>query len=123
MVDLLASVEPRPEEVLFTNSVLCLPARNGEGKHYVTARQQYLCAEWLGRFIDMANAVAVITLGGVALQALDRLERHGLPLRENAGKLHPWRGRRLLLLYHHGRLGESRGPRPSSGRTSRSSSR
>ncbi len=105
MFDLLASVGLRPEEVLFTNSVLCLPARNGEGKHYVTARQQDLCAEWLGRLIDVANPVAVVTLGGVALQALDRLERHGLSLRENAGKLNPWRGRHLLPLYHPGRLG------------------
>jgi uracil-DNA glycosylase len=55
MFDLLASVGLRPEQVLFTNSVLCLPARNGEGKHAVCARQQDLCSEWLGRFIDAAN--------------------------------------------------------------------
>lgn len=71
----------------------------------MTARQQSLCAEWLGRFIDVAAPVAVVTLGGVALQALDRLERHGLSLRESAGKLHRWRGRHLLPLYHPGLLG------------------
>jgi uracil-DNA glycosylase family 4 len=105
MFDLLASVGLRPEDVLFTNSVLCLPARSAEGKHYVTARQQDLCGDWLSRFIDVASPVAVVTLGGVALQAVDRLERHGLSLRENAGKLRPWRGRHLLPLYHPGRLG------------------
>lgn len=105
MFELLASVGLRPENVLFTNSVLCLPARTGEGKHAVSARQQDLCSGWLGRFIDEANPLVVVTFGMVALQVLGRLERHGLSLRENAGKLHPWRNRRLLPLYHPGRLG------------------
>lgn len=103
--DLLASVDLRPDQVLFTNSVLCLPARNREGKHSVSTRQQDLCSEWLGRFIDVANPSVVVTFGAVALRALGRLERHGLSLRESAGKLHPWRKRHLLPLYHPGRLG------------------
>jgi uracil-DNA glycosylase family 4 len=105
MFELLASVGLRPEQVLFTNSVLCLPARNGEGKHPVLARQQVLCTDWLSRFIDVANPEVVVAFGGKALEALGRLERHGLTLGEIAGKLHPWRGRRLLALYHPGRLG------------------
>ena len=103
--ELLASVGLRPEEVLFTNSVLCLPKQNGEGKHLVVVRQQDLCAEWLGRFIEVANPQVVITFGGAALQALHRLEPHRLTLRTGAGKLHAWRQRHLLPLYHPGRLG------------------
>lgn len=105
MFDLLASVGLRPHEVLFTNSVLCLPARSAEGKHPVSARQQGLCTEWLGRFIDAANPTVVVTFGALALQGAGRLERHGLSLRGAAGKLHRWRNRHLLPLYHPGRLG------------------
>jgi uracil-DNA glycosylase family 4 len=105
MFELLGSVGLKPNEVLFTNSVLCLPAKNGEGKYPVSARQQDLCADWLGRFIDVADPEVVVTFGGKALEALGRLERHGLTLGEGSGKLHPWRGRRLLALYHPSRLG------------------
>lgn len=105
MFDLLASVGLQPEQVLFTNSVLCLPARNDEGKHSVSSRQQDHCAEWLGRFIDVANPAVIVTFGAVALQGVGRLERHGLTLSEGVGKLHLWRGRTLLPLYHPSRLG------------------
>lgn len=105
MFELLASVGVRPEQVLFTNSVLCLPARNGAAKHAVSARQQDLCSTWLGRFIDAADAAAVVTFGAAALRGVGRLEAHGLSLSAGVGKLHPWRGRKLLPLYHPGRLG------------------
>lgn len=67
--------------------------------------QQDLCADWLSRFIDEADPEVVVAFGGKALEALGRLECHGLKLSESAGKLHPWRGRHLLALYHPGRLG------------------
>lgn len=44
MFELLGSVGLRPEQVLFTNSVLCLPAENRDGKHPVSARQQDACS-------------------------------------------------------------------------------
>lgn len=105
MFELLASVGLRPEHVLFTNSVLCLPSQNDEGKHSVSLRQQDRCSEWLGRFIDAANPAVIVTFGAVALQGVGRLERHGLSLAEGVGKFHSWRGRTLLPLYHPGRLG------------------
>jgi len=105
MHELLDSVGLGPDQVLFTNSVLCLPAEKSDGKHPVSARQQDLCCGWLAKFIDTANPAVVVTFGGAALQALRRLEHHGLTLSQGAGKLHPWRGRRLLPLYHPGRLG------------------
>lgn len=103
--ELLASVGLGPEQVLFTNSVLCLPRENGEGKHPVSARQQTRCAPWLGEFIDAANPLVVVAFGGKALEALGRLERHGVTLHEGAGEIRRWRGRHLLALYHPGRLG------------------
>ncbi|BDG08210.1 uracil-DNA glycosylase family protein [Anaeromyxobacter paludicola] len=104
MWELLDSVGLGTDQVLFTNSVLCLPAKRQGGKYPVSARQQDLCSKWLGRFIEVADPAVIITFGGVALQAMARLEHHRLALRD-AGKLHPWGGRQLLPLYHPGLLG------------------
>lgn len=102
--DLLASVGLQPDDVLFTNSVLCLPARRN-GRHLVRARQLELCRAWLTRALaDVAPAV-VVTLGAKALAAVGRVERHGLQLKSGVGQLQPWRGTMLLPLYHHGALG------------------
>ncbi|WP_408891714.1 uracil-DNA glycosylase family protein [Myxococcus faecalis] len=102
--ELLVSVGLRVEDVLFTNAVLCLPARK-KGKHPVSARQMELCRPWLAKLIEVADPLVVITFGARALDALGRLEEHGLTLRTGVGKLHPWRGRQILPLYHPGLLG------------------
>lgn len=97
----------RPEEiedVLFTNAVLCLPARRND-KHPVSIAQVDLCKPWLVRLMDDAQISIVVTMGATALRALNRIERHGLVLRASAGKLHDWNGRKLLPLYHAGLLG------------------
>lgn len=47
----------------------------------------------------------VVTMGATALRALNRIERHGLVLKQAAGHLHSWQGRKLLPLYHAGLLG------------------
>jgi uracil-DNA glycosylase family 4 len=102
-VELLASVGLKPEDVLITNAVLCLPARKGE-RHPVSTRQVDFCGTWLERLIRDADPAVVVTLGAQALTALGRLEPHGLDLRTGVGKLHPWKGRHLLPLYHPGML-------------------
>ena len=80
-----------------TNAVLCLPAGSG-GKHAVTAKVRKAVRPWLSRLIEVVDPLAV-------LDALNGLEKHGLELRDAVGKLHAWYGRKLLPLYHPGRLG------------------
>ena len=97
----------RPDEiphVLFTNAALCLPARRGD-RHKPSAKQLDACKPWLNRLIDEAQISIVVTMGAIALDALNRIEEHGLALDSAAGKLHPWRGVRLLPLFHSGQLG------------------
>lgn len=96
-----------PEEVkdvLFTNAVLCLPKRRND-KHPVSVAQVDLCKPWLVRLLDDAEISIVVTMGATALRALNRIERHGLVLKQAAGRLHDWNGRKLLPLYHAGLLG------------------
>ena len=102
--ELFESVGIAPDAVLFTNTVLCLPARRGE-RHPVSAKQRSLCQTWLVKTIEAANPKVVVTFGQKALTALNRIERHSLTLRTGVGKLHEWFGRKLLPLYHPGLLG------------------
>jgi uracil-DNA glycosylase len=90
-------------DLLFTNAVLCLPKAK-RTKYPVVAKQLDHCRVWLVRLIRDAEAKVVVTMGATPLQAVSRIERHQLSLK-NAGRLHPWFGRALLPLYHAGRLG------------------
>lgn len=92
------------DEVLFTNAALCLPTRRKD-KHPVSVKQVDACKPWLVRMISDAEISLVVTMGATALRALNRIERHGLVLRTDAGRVHPWQGVKLLPLYHAGLLG------------------
>lgn len=89
---------------MFANAVACLPARKHD-KHPVSIAQVDLCKPWLIRLMINAEITIVVTMGATALRALNRIERHGLVLRNAAVKIHDWSRRKLLLLYHAGLLG------------------
>lgn len=91
-------------EILFTNAVMCLPTRRND-KHPVSIKQVDTCKPWLVRLIEDAEIAIVVTMGATALRALNRIERHGLVLKQDAGRVHEWNGRKLLPLYHAGLLG------------------
>jgi len=92
------------DHVLFTNAVLCLPARRND-RHPVSIRQVDACKPWLVRLLEDADISIVVTMGATALRALNRIERHGWVLKHAAGRIHGWYGRKLLPLYHAGLLG------------------
>lgn len=96
--------EDEIDDVLFTNAALCLPRRRND-KHPVSVAQVDLCKPWLVRLMDDAEIMIVVTMGATALRALNRIERHGLVLKQAAGRIHDWNGRKLLPLYHAGLLG------------------
>jgi uracil-DNA glycosylase family 4 len=92
------------DDVLFTNSVLCLPRKQAD-KFPVTTKHMEQCSPWLKRLIDDSAVTIVVTMGATALRATSVVERHQLALKSAAGKLHDWYGRKLLPLYHASRLG------------------
>jgi uracil-DNA glycosylase family 4 len=103
--ELLQSVNLNVSDVLFTNSVLCLPAHN-EGKYKVKSAQKRNCSKWLKALIEFCDAKIVVSLGGQALSALKMISNHEFTLRKDAGKVHIWNNRKLLPLYHPSRLGQ-----------------
>lgn len=96
-----------PEDVMLTNSVLCLPARSAAEKYPVTRSLRRACAPWLKTFIDKMNPTVVATLGAKALHALKLIEPHRLRLKLHVGQPQPWYGRVLMPLGHPSRLGRA----------------
>jgi DNA polymerase len=54
---------------------------------------------WI-RLLELIDPPLVATLGGVALEALKLIQYHEFTLREHAGTVQEWNGRRLVPLYH-----------------------
>jgi uracil-DNA glycosylase family 4 len=93
-----------PSEVLFTNAVLCLPARSG-GKYPVKAAMRKACSGHLRRMIQEVDPRVVVTLGDNALQAVKTVETHHLKLRDHVATPQRWFDRLLFPLYHPSMLG------------------
>lgn len=89
-------------EVFITNAILYNP-RDERGRNRGPSRQELAsCGDLLARQLAVVVAPVVVTLGAVALKALDSVAAHGLQLREAVGQAVPWHGRILLPLYHPG---------------------
>jgi uracil-DNA glycosylase len=88
------------DRVFITNAVLCNPRADTGVNRPPSRGELQNCSGWLRAQIALVDAAVVVTLGAVALAALDRIEHHGLTLRADAGRAVPWTGRLLLPLYH-----------------------
>ena len=92
----------RRQEVFITNAVLCNP-RDGAGRNAAPSTSEIRnCRGFLERTIQVINPVVVVTLGAVALRALDLIEHHGAVLRDDVATPLRWNGRWLVPLYHPG---------------------
>jgi len=109
---LLEHVGLRPEDVIITNSVLCLPARGRDRGFPVFVQQRKTCARWLRRFIVDLDIEVVVTCGANALEATRLVHRHEIILAESVGVVVDWFDRKLLPLYHSSALGRLNRPEP-----------
>jgi len=99
---LLAEAGLRRDDVFVTNAVLCNP-RCPRGLNRPPARLELAnCRLHLAATLRLVAAPIVVSLGAVALGALEAIEPHGLSLREHVGQPTPWWGRTLVPLYHPG---------------------
>ena len=97
-------LELEPQDVLITNSVLCLPATTG-GKYPVQAAMRKNCSVHLRRMIEEMAPKIVVTLGGAALYAVNLVAKHSLKLKDDVAQAVDWCGRLLFPLYHPSMLG------------------
>ena len=88
--------------VFITNAVLCNP-RDAVGRNDRPTRAEVAnCGPHLTALIRIVQPDWVVTLGTVALDAVRRVEPHGLVLARDVGRPVSWNGRRLVSLYHPG---------------------
>jgi uracil-DNA glycosylase family 4 len=100
---LLTVARLRRDEVFVTNAVLCNPLDAAGRNRRPRASEVVRCAPFLRRQVEAVQPEVVVALGGVALEALSRIEPHDMTLREGCGRPVEWLGRRLVALYHPGR--------------------
>ncbi len=98
--ELLAAVGLSREGMFVTNAVLCNP-RDPRGRNaHPSSAEIVNCSAFLRRQIDLVNPRVVVTLGRVALHALNLIFGMDLDLREAVGRAFSVGHRILIPLYH-----------------------
>jgi uracil-DNA glycosylase family 4 len=93
------------ERVFVTNSVLCHPrAPNGNNRRPST-KELAACTDFLAAQVELVAAPFIVTLGGVALDALWRISPHKVVLAHDVARQVRWtpttgQTRLLVPLYH-----------------------
>lgn len=96
----LDSIGLRRDCIFISNSVLCSPRKENGANRSPKISEIKNCSEFLKRQIELIRPQIVATLGGVALDALNRIENHGLNLQNGVGRIVDWYGSKLVPLYH-----------------------
>ena len=96
----LASIGLERSQIFITSAALCNPRTTTGANRRPTTSEVRNCSNFLKRTIELIDPRLIVTLGGVALDALKLVDYHELNLREAAGRVHQWAGRLLVPLYH-----------------------
>ncbi len=96
----LSSIGLTRAEIFITSAALCNPRKPSGANRRPSAREISNCSGFLRRTIALIDPQVIVTLGGVALDALKQVHYHELNLKEHAGRIHRWQGRVLVPLYH-----------------------
>jgi uracil-DNA glycosylase family 4 len=87
-------------QIFITSAALCNPRTATGANRRPTSAELRNCSDFLQRTIELINPRVIVTLGGVALEALKSIEAHPFTLRDDAARLRQWHGRALIPLYH-----------------------
>jgi uracil-DNA glycosylase family 4 len=96
----LASINLRRQDIFITSAALCNPRTESGANRRPSRMELKNCSEFLRRTFDLLDPAVVITLGSVALEAINAIQPHDLILKESAAKIHRWNGRVLIPIYH-----------------------
>ncbi len=99
--ELLALAGLRRDELFVTNAMLCHPATPDGRNRRPRASEVMACSRYLEATLRLVAAPVVVALGGVALEALGRIEPHGIErITDAPGTPRTWAGRTLVPLVH-----------------------
>src|SRR5437660_8308715 len=96
----LASIGLERSQIFITSAALCNPRTTTGANRRPTTSEVRNCSDFLKRTIELIDPRVIVTLGGVALDALKLVHYHELNLSEAAGRVHRWAGRLLVPHYH-----------------------
>ncbi len=96
---LIAHVGLTRNDIFITNAVLCNPLSNGNNSKPTSGEVQN-CSYFLKSIINLLQPKVIVTLGGVGLDALNRLLKTTFNLKENVGNPQNLDSFWLLPLYH-----------------------
>jgi DNA polymerase len=97
---LLDSINLKREEIFITNTVLCNPRKPSGANRKPSKGEMKNCADYLKRTVELINPDIIVTLGAVALEALQAIEYHQFTLKREVAQILKWNKRLLIPLYH-----------------------
>ena len=89
-------------KVFITNAVLCNPRDRRGVNARPTPRELRSCVSHLADLLSVLDPPWVVTLGRIALEALDLISAHQMVLARDVGTPAAWNGRTVVPLYHPG---------------------
>jgi len=99
---LLGNIGWSRKDIFITNALLCNP-RNEEGNNSTpTSEEVQNCNAYLEMAINLVQPEVIVTLGAMALDALNYITPHEIKLAENVGQKIHWNRKVLIPLYHPG---------------------
>jgi len=96
----LKSIGLQRSEIFITSAALCNPRKESGANRRPSATELRNCSDFLRRTIGLIDPSLVVTLGGVALEALKLVHYHQFTLKDDAAKVRTWNDRMLIPLYH-----------------------
>ncbi len=96
---LIAHIGLTRKDIFVTNAVLCNPLANGNNRR-PTGKEIGNCSPYLQSVLELMRPRVVITLGGVGLEAVNRILGTRYKLAEAIGKAQNTEHFTLLPLYH-----------------------
>lgn len=96
----LSSINLSRSDIFITSAALCNPQTKSGANRRPTLQELKNCSQFLKRTIKLIDPLLIVTLGGVALEALRLVAPHEITLRGDAAKVLRWNGRLLVPLYH-----------------------
>ena len=88
------------DQIFITSAALCNPRNDSGANRRPTLAELRNCSAYLRRLIQILDPAVIVTLGSVALEALNLIHYHHLTLKEAAAKIYEWDGRLLVPIYH-----------------------
>jgi uracil-DNA glycosylase len=90
------------EEIFITNAVLCNPRDAGGRNAPPSMHEIRNCSPHLRQTIDILAPRTIVSLGQVALKALNLIVPHNMQLARDVGTAVEWNAYQLIPLYHPG---------------------